>query len=233
LPSDAAITSKVLAAQILTAGMSQIGTGIMDMGGNSLDGDADGKSEGPGDLWAKPDEQDKLKDNYFWNFLTGDALDLAPPILNGLEPNNKTQNIKELQLPLKATFNKDLDGETVDTEIEFKGTNAAGASFTGWFDSNFGENTGVIKMNEIVIKHAPFEEWQEASDSSPIYTPIINSDLKDSRQNCFSPTKNEAGKVTESTCSEDVKVPGSSCCPVDKIYNLIGQPNTEECSVPK
>ena len=233
LPSNAEITSKVLAAQILTAGMSQVGTGIMDMGGNSLDGNGNGKSEGPGDLWAKPDEQDKLKDNYFWDFKTGQALDLVPPVLVGLDPNNKTQNIKELQLPLKATFNKDLDGETVDNEIGFKGTNSSGGDFIGWFDSNFGENAGVIKMNEIVIKHGPFEEWQEVNDSSPIYTPIINSDLKDSRQNCFSPTKNEAGKVIESACAEDVKVPGSSCCPTDKIYNLVGQPNTDECSVPK
>ncbi|MEK7159548.1 MAG: pilin [Patescibacteria group bacterium] len=233
LPSDAEITSKVLAAQILTVGMSQIGTGIMDMGGNSLDGNANGKSEGPGELTALPSEQEKLKDNYFWDFKTGTALDLVPPILIGLDPNNKTQNIKELQLPLKATFNKDLDGETVDNEVGFKGTNSASNDFTGWFDSNFGEENSVIKMKEIVIQHAPFEEWQEASDSSPIYAPIINSDLKDSRQNCFSPTKNEAGKITESTCAEDVKVPGSSCCPENNLYNLVGKPNLEECVVPE
>lgn len=232
LPSDAEITSKVLAAKILSAGMAQIGTGIMDMGGNSLDGNANGKSDGPGDIAVPADNQDILKDNYFWNFLTGDALDLAPPVLVGLDPNNKTQNIKELQLPLKAIFNKDLDGETVDNEVGFKGTNSSGNDFTGWFDSNFGEESNGVKMKEIVINHAPLEEYAD-TENSPIYTPVINSDLKDSRQNCFSPTKNEAGKITESTCAEDVKVPGSSCCPESNLYNLVGKPNTEECAMPK
>ena len=81
------------------------------------------------------------------------------------------------------------------------------------------------------MSHAPFKEYDETEESLPIYTPIIKSELKDSRFNCFSPTKEvSSDAVDNSDCWNDVG-PGESCCPQDGTFRLNGEPG-EECPIP-
>ena len=223
LPENVELTGKVLAAKILVGTTGLIGTGITDLAGNSLDGNGNGKTEGPGQLDAKQDDTAAL-DNFLWTFATGNVLDLLGPAITKLVPNNKTEAISNLDILIQAFFNEDLDANTVDTEAELIGQNADGKSFNGWFDANLGsvavtemvegKVTGEkVDMTKVAITHGPFVKYSEGSPQSPIYTPILKSGIKDSRQNCFSPMKEE-GNVVESSNCEFNKDAGKSCCPL-------------------
>jgi len=237
LPTNADITGKVLAAKIVGEGIAIPGTGIVDMGGNSLDGNENGVADGPGLISAEPEDLVALKDNFFWGFLTGNVLDLLGPGLTGLDPLNSKGEVTPVTL-VNATFDEDLDGYTVDTEVYLYGTNGDGSPF----DPNYGIEQAapvegedppepVIIMNKITMSHAPFKEYDETEESLPIYTPIIKSELKDSRFNCFSPTKEvSSDAVDNSDCWNDVG-PGESCCPQDGTFRLNGEPG-EECPIP-
>lgn len=244
LPSQANITGKVLAAKILDAGVALPGTGIMDMGGNSLDGNGNGKSDGPGEINADPDKLEALKDNYFWLFITGNKLDLTAPYILGLLPQNKTSELKDPFTRLEAEFNEPLDAYSVDTEVLILGVGADGAPYGGWYDPNLGlkidpeTKEESVVPSKIFITHGPFVEWDSTMEKSPLYTPVVRSEVKDSRFNCFSPTKESGqGAVKESDCWKatqpgGVPEPGWSCCPKANFYNLEGK-KTEECPVPE
>jgi len=76
--------------------------GITDAAGNSLDGDSDGVAEGP------------PTDNYVWNFSTNDELDLTPPVLVALDPQDEETNIP-LNTEVIAEFNEAISGSSVNT----------------------------------------------------------------------------------------------------------------------
>jgi len=205
----------------------------MDVGGNSLDGDEDGKAEGPGNINADTDDKAAQIDNYFWDFLTGKTLDLTPPFLENVLPDNKTPKV-DLQVLINANFNEDLDAFSVDTQVELLGTNSDESDFSRWYDPNMGEyidNEGKVQPlpTQISMSHGPFAEYDASSPMIPIYAPVIKSEVKDTRMNCYSPTK-DTGAVIESECS-NITVPGASCCPQTGQFNLIGE-NKTECSVP-
>ncbi len=235
LPTDATLVTKILAAKLVGEGVALPGTGIMDMGGNSLDGNANDKAEGPGNINADADDKVAQIDNYFWDFLTGKTLDLTPPFLENVLPDNKTENIEDLQILITANFNEDLDAYSVDTEVELLGKNSDESDFSRWYDPNMGEYLdagGMIQplATQISISHGPFAEYDEASPMIPIYAPVIKSEVKDTRMNCYSPTK-DTGGVAESICSS-IGGPGTSCCPQKGEFNLVGEDKTE-CSVPE
>jgi len=247
LPEKTDLTGKMLAAKILTGTTGLPGTGIMDLAGNSLDGNGNGKAEGPGKLEVKQDDAAAL-DNYLWSFTTGNVLDLTGPAIINLIPNNKTEAISNLDILIQAFFTEDLDADSVDTEAELIGQEADGKDFKGWFDSNLGSTavtemvdgkpvvTGEkVDMTQVAITHGTFAKYGEGSKQSPIYTPILKSSIKDSRQNCFSPMKEEKAGMVESSNCDSNKDAGKSCCPSASPgfeLNPTAQLQTE-CALPK
>jgi len=208
LPADSTLAGTILAAQIVgEAGVA--GTGIMDMAGNSLDGNYDGTAQGP------------AADNYSWQFATGNALDLTAPQLLSLSPDHATQ-VQADQI-LKATFDEALDAQSVDQNVFIYGED-----YASWVDPNLDSHTeqavdqggqlrfyengdpvmvNVVDMEIIAISHGPFTAFdpQKHGDTPPLYAPVIKSQVKDLRQNCFSPTK------SSNICTNNVR--GDSCCP--------------------
>jgi hypothetical protein len=242
LPAKSTLVGKALAAQII-GGVAILGTGLMDMGANSLDGDADGNAEGPGDINASPDNQAAMLDNYFWDFPTGTALDLTPPWLVSLEPNNNAMSIKDVNIILKAFMSEKVDAYTVDTEVQLKGYNSDGKPFDSWFDPNLGKESVTEKVDnkdvttekaaedEIWLSHGPFDEYVEGA-ASPLYTPVISSEVQDTRQNCFSPTKDKGdGAVLNSECG-NIAI-GDSCCPQESENYKLKAIAAEECVAPE
>jgi len=233
LPAEAAIYGDVLAAEILAGGVALPGSGIMDMGGNSLDGNADGVAEGLG------------LDDYGWDFETGDTLDLIPPYITELIPSNRTELIADSNLIIKATANENLDAYSVDTEIKLIG-DEYGVPFGLWYDPNLGmevvidelgEEKKQVVMNKMFLSHGPFQKWDGVDENIvPLYSPIMKSQVKDTRFNCFSPTTDagvDAAKnynVLNSNCKDTVNEPGSSCCPEVSSNNSLTVSNTEECT---
>jgi hypothetical protein len=75
--------------------------GITDLASNSLDGNSDGKGEGP------------PGDNVTWGFTTTDALDLTPPRIDSTDPGPESANV-DLGKPVGMTFNKPIAITTLD-----------------------------------------------------------------------------------------------------------------------
>ncbi|OGF34878.1 hypothetical protein A2482_04925 [Candidatus Falkowbacteria bacterium RIFOXYC2_FULL_48_21] len=248
LPEKTDLTGKVLAAKILTGTIGLPGTGIMDLAGNSLDGNANGKTEGPGTLDAKQDEAAAL-DNFLWTFATGNALDLTGPAVIKLEPNNATGDLGNLDTIIKAFFTEYLDADSVDTQVELIGRESDGKDFKSWFDANLGSTVLTemvdgkpvvvgeeVDMTQVAITHGSFGKYNEGDKFLPIYTPIMKSGIKDSRQNCFSPMKEDPGaNVDKSNCAQNNKA-GQSCCPnsgfmLNPVPNPVGE-DASECAMP-
>ena len=74
--------------------------GITDLAGNSLDGNANGKADGP------------PADNIDWNFTTTNALDLTPPTVTAVAPAPESGNA-DLGKPVTISFDKPMSITTL------------------------------------------------------------------------------------------------------------------------
>lgn len=74
--------------------------GIVDLAGNSLDGNGNGTADGQG------------PDNVSWQFTTTNALDLTPPEIDLIEPSAEEENV-DLGRPVAMTFNKPMSITTL------------------------------------------------------------------------------------------------------------------------
>jgi hypothetical protein len=227
LPENSLIDNLLLAAQLTGDGNTGIaGTGIVDASSNSLDGDGDGVSE------------DRLNDNYSWSFQTGAEVDLDAPYIESLSPDHNAERIMVNQ-NLTATFNETLEPYSVDREVKIFGQRTDSEPFDAWFDPNMGytlDDAGkkVTNMKEISISHGPFATSAEtaAPPVIPIYFPVIKSQVRDLRQNCFNPGREEGMlSACDSITASDR---GTSCCPVNSegSYQLNVETGQSECSVP-
>ena len=110
LPGNAAITVNGLAATVGAAPPQSAfypPDGITDLAGNSLDGNGNGKAEGPS------------ADNVTWGFSTTDTLDLTPPKLDLIEPGAETGNA-DLGKPVAMTFSKQMSiGTLTNSNLVF------------------------------------------------------------------------------------------------------------------
>ncbi len=305
LPSESVLTAKVIAAELLGGGPAGvIGSGITDSAGNSLDGNANEEAEGPGEknfdvsgltlptypLRENLSDEDKtlfdnhIQDNYLWNFKTGDELDLIPPYIVSVSPDNDGSANAGVSpnILIEIEFSEDMAPASIDNEIKIYG-----ADFRGWWDPNVGEfsipkteggnsvydeegNPVYEKQSDFtkaVITHGPFTEYKpmndidnacannfdddgdgltdmedpgcdneediNETDPAPIYTPVVRHLVKDLRQNCFTPSKDE--RVANSDCSNIDDFPGGagiSCCPdLNGSYKLSSS-EAARCGVP-
>lgn len=273
LPANSTISDKILAAQV-EAGISMPGTGIMDVAANSLDGNENGRADGQGETINWPDvdptynhldfdndantQHPNLVDNYFWQFGTGDKVDLTPPYITALDPVNGTGGLR-LDQELTASFSEGLEPFTVDREIKIYGED-----FEAWFDPDLATyladkkdragrivyerddqgnlvavKTRQVDMEKVVISHGPFVA-HEPGFNPPLFTPVVKSKVRDLRQNCFNPAEegahptdpNETG--LQSGC-QNMDSTGTSCCPNDFEnfdFTLNKKPGEIICSLP-
>ncbi|KKR07659.1 MAG: hypothetical protein UT32_C0008G0014 [Parcubacteria group bacterium GW2011_GWC2_39_14] len=235
LPADKDLNGLLKAAKI-TAEIAEIGTGIVDLAGNSLDGSGDGKADG------------QPADDFEWSFGVGHAIDLAPPAIQELLPRNNAQSVDK-SVPIKVIFNKDLDAASVDTQIFL-----SGAGFANWFDPNIEAvdvdpvtQLPIPSMNIVNMSHGPFTEVNEGEEG-PLYMPVIKAQLRDMRQNCFTPSRNvvpaensayeltSPTAIPESTATDcnDIgdKEYGKSCCPNVLTHKPTLDPLGGECAEP-
>lgn len=213
LPADRNLDGKILAAEIVE-GIAQIGTGIMDLASNSLDGDKDGKADGPD------------ADNYEWSFGVGNTVDLEPPSITALSPKNAEGNI-DPWVAIRATFDKPLEPATVDSQIYLYGED-----YSSWFDPNTElvdeddpDFMKIVKMNHGPFYAPPQQEGQVVE--GPKYMPVVRSKVRDLFQNCFTPSRSTnndgtsqepAGAPTCFDVSGSSDNYGDSCCPNNATY---------------
>ncbi len=209
------ITTKVVAATLSPtppqADLPYPFDGVTDIAGNSLDGDGDGKAEGPS------------IDSASWNFSSNGALDLTPPEVLSTSPSPETGNI-DSSSPLTVNFSKVLDPSSISSEtVTLSGASATDnytpkQSLVPWYvlrsvliyhpagqivEGSTSKPAGNIIVTRLVLEHGLLVD-----DAS--YYPNITEGLKDAYQNCFYPS-------VSLNCAADLSNP--YCCNVSKCAN--------------
>ncbi len=203
LPSGATIQAIVKAATVDPAALpqAQLTTngydGVVDVVGNSLDGNRNGVAEGP---LGNP------TDTYVWSFGTTSEVKLSPPVIESTMPSHDpqsggTSNVP-LDQPVTAVFDSLLQSSTLNTDhakIDAHGRDETNPDTFWW---SVGMKLLTIDGAEIdatknppevpakaslVISHRPFVPSGETPEDLNFYDPYILSGVQDAYQNCFNP----------------------------------------------
>lgn len=189
LPANATITARAKADGLSPTPPLGVfpPNGIVDMAGNSLDGDADGAAEGP------------PGDDYDFTFSTNNAIDLVPPRIVSHEPGINQGSI-DRDTPISATFSK-LMSLTSFTSTNAKLQSGSPEAPTNyWLDS---ENVSAAADQPPTQTKASF--IHDLLSTNQPYNARFTSGIRDLRQNCFAPP------ASDSACND----PGNAkpyCC---------------------
>lgn len=162
LPASADLTAKATAARLSAEPPASVDPpdGIADLAGNSLDGNGNGRTEGP------------ETDSYSWSFKTTAEIDTVPPLVTALSPSPGAGNVLRTT-PIQATFSKMVRSASVTAE-SFK------LFFTGQpFLGNY----------RVGVDDAHTGAWLETPNMAVgmSYMPLLTSQIQDTRQNCYFP----------------------------------------------
>lgn len=188
--------SEQLAVLIKAATVNQNGetldptSGVIDSAGNSLDGNANGTAQG------QPD------DNYASLFGTTDELDLTPPRVTNITPEQGLPTVPK-NSRLNADFSELLRSSTVNSDnftvYKFACDNAElpvdlscypSGGFNVYKENNDGATTAIIRT------FAPY------LDPLTVYNPRLTSGIQDLYQNCFNPGAGPCGEGQVSPACE-------------------------------
>lgn len=186
LPGNDAVTVTVQAASLGAEPPTALlpPNGVVDMAGNSLDGNGDGQAVGP------------AADNYVWSFSTSDQIVLAPPqILEttpALTPGTPAENV-DFDQPVRILFDSLLSLSTVNADNLQLGSPSGALWFS--FASAVETLTGSSEpAHRVTVNHGVFSDEQ-------LYGATVGSGLRSVYQNCFTPSRSQ-------TCTGD----GANCC---------------------
>ncbi len=206
LPASSAIDVNIKAATLsntppLAAEVGPFGfDGIVDMAGNSLDGNGNGVAQGP---------PPGGNDNAFFTFATNDEIFLDAPVVTGIVPDVLAGGVATDD-PATISFDAVLLSHTVNSAnvtLGRAGPAEQGVGPNTWYyyssleqlnaagdPVTFGEEPVASKIN---IKHRPFlpsetpainqDPWTVMS----IYSPSITQGLMNVYQNCFNPAASD------------------------------------------
>ncbi|MDO8598617.1 MAG: pilin [bacterium] len=215
LPGNAVLQSVVEAAQLEAGGPSGLPfSGVMDAAGNSLDGNANTRAEGPGTPGAQrfdrgdtAAENAGASDSVQWQFATNDTIDLTAPevlevaqypkqgdlpvIYGGVTSLAGVENVS-LTKPVELLFSKLMSGNVASgiALTEDAGCNETTGTGCLWY-MTFGDHEDTardaddaIDATRASISHAAFRDVQAGFDI-PIYRVRVDSSVKDITQNCL------------------------------------------------
>ncbi|MDO8581811.1 MAG: Ig-like domain-containing protein [bacterium] len=157
--------------------------GVVDLAGNSLDGNGNGTADGKGQEFNYADYtggpyksiNTSDKDDFMWVFNTNDTIDLTPPKIEALTPEPGKGNIL-LDQSLRVTFSKPLLFST------FQAPNVLLEPAINYSTEkeDIKNADGKIIKTIGIIKHDQFVK-------NTAYTPTITAGVKDGFQNCYFP----------------------------------------------
>lgn len=208
LPSSAKFEVTLRAARLDSAqqGTSQASvpyTGIVDLSGNSLDGQGGLKIQPP----VRPDGKSdgSPKDDYVWNFNTSDNIDLTPPHIIMVKPDVNTSKVP-LNTPVQVEFSKDILGDTLFDGIKFfYGLSIKLAQRDPWDGASsvafISTVAGGVNPRIVIWNHYDPLLASTAQKTYYFY-PTVYSSLKDTRQNCFNPAAGPVQTILGLRCDE-------------------------------
>lgn len=199
-------------------------SGVMDMAGNALDGNADGKPDG------KPAGQSVIEqakpDNYFWKFIVKNEIDRSAPYIEHIAPAIDKEQVAD-QEPVKIRFNRkmlfsSLYNPHVGLE-EYPVSKAENGDIVEfWFKSDsknetFSSNDVSYLKTVTKVLHRDFGP----NGLDFYYFPIMTNGVRATNGNCLHPGRGPFGnKNTAPVCSYVVEQDGTvssnaNCVPVD------------------
>lgn len=172
------------AAQFLANGYD----GVVDVAGNSLDGNADGATQGKG------------TDDYAWSFGLTNNINLTAPKIELTTPpaqdaSTGRENVDQF-LPISIRFDSILQASTFNTDnatlTPHEGTQYAD---TFWWSTNVvpltDANVPVTLAADVAVKTEGTLDHRQFA-SSTLYDPAIFSGIKNAYQNCFNPASSNS-----------------------------------------
>src|SRR3989344_789452 len=167
----------VTAAQVNANGETiDLLSGITDAAGNSLDGNSNGRAEGP------------ATDNYRSYFSTTADLDLTPPFITAISPVQADLLVPKNFL-IEADFNEMISaGSVISDHFKIFETSCNGSP-------DFPQSVGcypaggfsVYKEDVNNTSRALLRTYNPYLDGLKSYNPRLNTQIKDLYQNCFNP----------------------------------------------
>jgi len=181
-------------------------SGVMDMAGNALDGNADDQPDMA--TTSEPVFYNQLvKDNYDWTFQINNTVDNDSPRLITMSPGINATFVTG-DFPWYMTFDKRMRFESL-YNIDLSESPSPAAR---------GDNIPLCRVPRIVsdgsittstMSHCPFVDAQQE------YYPILTSDIEDIHYNCFYPGKGPGQSAAVGTkLSPACESSGNGCCPV-------------------
>ena len=168
--------------------------GLVDLAGNSLDGNGNGTAEGPQaqsglvPYNANNQTHGGEGDDYYWLFNTNNTIDITPPVVDQVNPVVGGSGVDLSVIP-QATFSKLLMSSSLNSSsINFK---SGGAGYNYWITKN---DDFSAKKTTANINHDQFAENQE-------YSVRLNSSIKDIYQNCYTPCSGLGVSGNPSCCN--------------------------------
>ncbi len=191
-------------------------SGAMDVVGNALDGNANGKVDSASSVGAVFPDQ-KKPDNYFWSFTLNDSVDNTAPILEQIKPGLDAMYIGP-QDDLSLLFNKRMRVDPMySISIEQNPIRDIPLCRVPRVSFDEARNSTLTSLS-----HCPFLQG-----TRNYYLPVVTSQVEDVHFNCFYPGKGPGGKdeinkhlKTSSMCD----VSGKNCCEVSALT-----PNNSFC----
>ncbi len=198
-------------ARVIQSGGVTLFDGIVDYTGNSLDGNANGVAQGPG------------QDDYSWRFRTDARPNLAPPKVSRVSPEIRASNVP-LDAAVYGDFDSALQSSTISSDSVLLKTNEPEElRDTFWWsaalrplrqDGGLAAPGDRVTRSRIDVLHRPLLPVQQvpAGTISPEYAPFFTSSVQNIYQNCFNPA------------SSDQCTGSPFCCD--------GQPSSQACAIP-
>jgi hypothetical protein len=214
LPGGTSIDELVTAASLDGEGpMAQFTSigydGIVDVCGNSLDGNDNGKAEGFG------------KDDFAWRFGTSNDVNLEAPVIETTQPPSDPQDPGKSNIdpfaPVGVRFDSMLQSSSFNTDsASIKTKEPAELDDTFWWQAAVqmltDKNEPVTKVADIPYKSLGILDHRMYASSTE-YDPFMRSGIQNVYQNCFNPASSRE-------CLSDKAHP--NCCD--------NKPGTQECA---
>ncbi len=195
-------------------------TGITDISGNALDGDADAQVDGkpnmPGDfkVIGKDGGSDERKaDNAYWQFRISNSIDRTAPFIENVKPSIDEEGVGKDD-PLTLSFSKPMFHATLRF-IGVKEHPAPRGVDEMWYRSTAERSD---EKDMVTVDHREFGP----NGQDFFYFPTVSSTVKDLRQNCMypgvGPQSNVRGQDTHCALLENGN-PGPGCVAVNDQNN--------------
>ncbi|HNW55531.1 MAG TPA: hypothetical protein PKN62_00390 [bacterium] len=191
--------------------------GLVDTCFNSLDGNRDIKTAGPVDFYDENAKDNSKKDSYKWSFFVNDNIDLTPPkITNSSLLPAVNQSGSSLNQLIEFSFDKIMMATTLGSgsvninnhQHQLVNLYSAGSAPSFWVTSqaiDSGVPDGYPDYTKIKVLHGLLSEATR-------YSMEVGSGVKDSRQNCFKPCRDDAAcNLAESSCCGGQPQAAASC----------------------